>query len=442
MPRVMHDLIQQDRRERALLVAVDLSSDGHIPVEESMDELALLADTAGADVVDRFVQSRPRLNAATYVGRGFAERIGRAVNAVGADLVIFDEDLGPAQIRNLERFIPVKIVDRSALILDIFAERAKTREAKTQVELAQLEYLLPRLTRAWGHLSRQVGGIGTRGPGEMQLEVDRRLVRNRIAELHKELERIERQRRTQRQGRQEFFQATLVGYTNAGKSTLLNRMAEADVFVEDRLFATLDATTRAVGLPGGPTVLITDTVGFIRKLPPGLVASFKSTLEEAVVADLLIHIVDMSYPHYEDHITSANNILEELNILDHPTVMVFNKVDSAGSGAVERIRAAHPESVVISALTGEGIEDLVEALVVQVRRQQLVVEVSIPQQRPDLVNAVHEVGVVLDRSYDEQTVRLIVRTTSARCGRLARVLEPVEGAAVAVQTTKMQRDRR
>lgn len=432
MPRTLHDLTEQNRRERAVLVGVDLASDGQVPTEESMDELALLADTAGADIVDRLVQSRTRLNAATFVGRGFAERVGRLVTATDADLVIFDEDLGPAQIRNLERCIPVKIVDRSALILDIFAERAKTREAKTQVELAQLEYLLPRLTRAWTHLSRQEGGIGTRGPGETQLEVDRRLVRNRIAELHKELERIERQRRTQRQGRHDFFQATLVGYTNAGKSTLLNSLTDSSVFVEDRLFATLDATTRSVDLPGGPKVLITDTVGFIRKLPPGLVASFRSTLEETVVADLLIHIVDMSYPHYEDHITSANKVLEDLDILDHPTVMVFNKMDSAGEGSVERIRTTYPDSVVISALTGQGIEELIGALVAEVRRQQVVLRISIPQEHPELVSTVHEIGAVLDRSYDEKAIRLVVRTTAARAGRLSGLLEDVEGAAITI----------
>jgi GTP-binding protein HflX len=397
-----------------------------------MEELSLLADTAGADVVDSLVQSRSRLNAATYVGKGFAERIGRLVLATDADLVIFDEDLGPAQIRNLEELIPVKIVDRSALILDIFAERAKTRESKTQVELAQLEYLLPRLTRAWTHLSRQVGGIGTRGPGETQLEVDRRLVRNRIAELHKELDRIERQRQTQRQGRADLFQATLVGYTNAGKSTLLNSLTDAEVFVEDRLFATLDATTRAMDLPGGPRVMITDTVGFIRKLPPGLVASFRSTLEEAVVSDLLVHVVDMSDPYYEDHITSANKILEDLGILDHPTVMVFNKADITDEEAAGRIRAQYPGCAVISALTGEGINELTGVLVGSVRGQQIIVRVTIPQGRPDLVSAAHETGAVLERSYDENSVKLTVRTTASRAGSFSGLLKGVDGSRMEI----------
>jgi GTP-binding protein HflX len=428
MPRIPIDLTEQNQKERAVLVGVDLASDGQISVEESMDELVLLADTAGADIVDRMIQSRSRINAATYVGLGFAEKIGRLVSAVNADLVIFDEDLGPAQIRNLEKTIPAKIVDRSGLILDIFAERAMTREAKTQVELAQLEYLLPRLTRAWTHLSRQVGGIGTRGPGETQLEVDRRLVRKRIAELHKELDRIERQRSTQRQGREEFFQATLVGYTNAGKSTLLNTLADADVFVEDRLFATLDATTRSVELPGGPAVLITDTVGFIRKLPPGLVASFRSTLEEAVVADLLIHVVDVSHMHFEDHITSANKVLEDLDILEHQTLMVFNKIDCAENGVIDRVKRAYPDSIAVSALSGEGIEDLVSALAATVRGQHVTARLTIPQARADIVNRVYEMGAVLERNYDEESVELVVRTTSARAGRLNSLLGEVDGA--------------
>lgn len=437
-PRIPYELTRQDQRERAVLVGVDLAFDGQISVEESMDELVLLADTAGADVVDRMVQSRSRINAATYVGSGFAEKVGRLVTAVNADLVIFDEDLGPAQIKNLEKVIPAKIVDRSSLILDIFAERAKTREAKTQVELAQLEYMLPRLTRAWTHLSRQVGGIGTRGPGETQLEVDRRLVRNRIAELHKELDRIERQRNTQRQGREEFFQATLVGYTNAGKSTLLNHLADADVFVEDRLFATLDATTRSVNLPGGLVVLITDTVGFIRKLPPGLVASFRSTLEEAVVADLLVHMVDVSHMHFEDHITSANKVLEDLDILDHPTLMVFNKTDRAEKGVIDRVKTAYPESVAISALSGEGIDDLVSALVAAVRSRHVMARLSIPQARADIVNSVYEMGAVLERNYDNESVELLVRTTEARVGRLNRLIRDVDGAHMTIEGDKDQ----
>ncbi len=419
MPRAPQPVAPAHRRERAILVGVHLGRDGELPVEETLEELLLLSDTAGADVVDRLVQNRSGPDPATFVGRGFVERIGQRARALEADLVIFDDDLSPNQVRNLEQEIPAKVIDRSGLILDIFAERAKSREAMTQVELAQLEYLLPRLTRAWTHLSRQVGGIGTgRGPGETQLETDRRLVRRRIGELHRDLERIERQRQTQRAGRCDFFQATLVGYTNAGKSTLLNRLADADVFVEDRLFATLDATTRAVVLPGGPRMLLTDTVGFIRKLPAALIASFRSTLEEAVVADLLVHVVDVSHPWFEDHITSANRILDELGILHHPTLMVFNKRDRTDAEAERRVRAAWPEAVVVSAVTGTGIPDLEAALVERVRQQQVVLAVEVPAGRPDLRNLMHESGRILEESWQEGRVRLRLRTSAIQADRL------------------------
>ncbi|MFC1629257.1 GTPase HflX [Gemmatimonadota bacterium] len=427
--RVIHN-IPHNTREQAVLVGVDLARDGSVPVEESLLELALLADTAGADVVDELVQKRDQLDPALFVGSGFVDRVGQRVRALDADLVIFDDDLSPAQVRNLEKRIEAKVVDRSTLILDIFAERAQTKEARTQVELAQLEYLLPRLTRAWSHLSRQVGGIGTRGPGETQLEVDRRLVRTRIAELQKELGRIEKQRETRRNARTEFFQITLVGYTNAGKSTLLNRLAGSDLFVENRLFATLDTSTRSVDLPGGPKVLLTDTVGFIRKLPPGIVASFRSSLEEAVVADLLLHVVDMSHPWYEDHISSANTILDDLGILHYPTVMAFNKVDRADEGGSGLIRSSYPEAVDFSAKTGKGIENLISALIEKIRSLQVVVDVLVPQRHPELVNVVHELGMVLDREYDEQVARFRLRTTSARFGYLAALLGDIPGASV------------
>jgi GTP-binding protein HflX len=428
MPRAPQPVAPAHRRERAILVGVQLGRDGDLPVEETLEELLLLSDTAGADVVDSLVQNRSGPDPATFVGRGFVERISQRARALEADLVIFDDDLSPNQVRNLEQEIPAKVVDRSGLILDIFAERAKTREAMTQVELAQLEYLLPRLTRAWTHLSRQVGGIGTgRGPGETQLETDRRLIRRRIGELHRDLERIERQRQTQRAGRRDFFQATLVGYTNAGKSTLLNRLADADVFVEDRLFATLDATTRAVVLPGGPRMLLTDTVGFIRKLPAALIASFRSTLEEAVVADLLVHVVDLSHPWFEDHITSANRVLDELGILHHPTLMVFNKRDRTDAEAERRVRAAWPEAVVVSAATGTGIPDLETALVEYVRRQQVVLAVEVPAGRPDLINLLHESGRVLEESWQEGRVRLRLRTSATQADRLKTRCAEVEG---------------
>ncbi|MFQ6092852.1 MAG: GTPase HflX [bacterium] len=346
-------------RERAVLVGVALPSQSKRQIEETLDELALLADTAGADVVGRVVQERHRIDPAYFIGQGKAQFVARLVEEHGADLALFDDDLSPAQVRNLEGIIGVKIVDRSGLILDIFARRARTKEAKTQVELAQLRYLLPRLTRQWTHLSRQQGGIGTRGPGETQLEVDRRRVRERIAKLSRMLKKIDLGREVRRARRRDFVRVALVGYTNSGKSTLLNALTKAEVFTEGRLFATLDATTRLAHLENGQKVLLTDTVGFLRKLPHHLMASFKGTLEEAVEAELLLHVVDVSHPNFEDQMVAVREVLEELNILDKPCLLVYNKIDRLnGTTLLGRLKEEHPESVAISALKGDGLNTL------------------------------------------------------------------------------------
>ena len=350
-------------RERAVLVGVALTGQTKWRIEEMLDELALLADTAGADVVDRIVQERWRIDPAFFIGHGKAEYVAEVVKSRQADLVIFDEDLSPAQVKNLERIIDVKIIDRSGLILDIFARRARTREAKTQVELAQLRYLLPRLTRQWTHLSRQQGGIGMRGPGETQLEVDRRRIRERIAKLSRMLKKIDVGRTVRRTGRRECVRVAIVGYTNSGKSTLLNALTKAEVFTENRLFATLDATTRLAHLENGQKVLLTDTVGFLRKLPHHLVASFKGTLEEAVEADLLLHVVDVSHPDFENHMVAVREVLDELDILEKPCLLVFNKIDCLnGKALLGRLKEDHPESVAISALNGEGLDTLKAAM--------------------------------------------------------------------------------
>src|SRR5688500_1136306 len=295
----------QQRKERAVLVGVELPSNDHkISLEYSLEELERLAQTAGADVAQKFTQQLRSITPATLVGRGKVEEIHASVNQLHPDLVIFDEDLTPAQQRNLEATFKVRVIDRSQLILDIFAQRARSNEGKLQVELAQLEYLLPRLTRQWTHLSRLGGGIGTRGPGETQLEVDRRRIRERIGHLKQRLQTVERTRALQRKERHEvpFATVALVGYTNAGKSTLMNTLTRAGVFVEDKLFATLDPTTRALRLPNGDKVMVVDTVGFINKIPHSLIEAFKSTLEEVCRADLLLHLVDMSNPLYEEQI--------------------------------------------------------------------------------------------------------------------------------------------
>jgi len=328
-------------------------------IDLSIEELALLADTAGARVVDRIVQRRGTIHPATFIGKGKVEEVRTRAQERGAEVAIFDDDLSPAQVRNLEKALGLKVIDRSELILDIFARRARTREARLQVELAQLEYSLPRLTGMWKHLERQAGGIGTRGPGETQLETDRRLVGERIAKLKRDLAAVERERETQRRKRRREFRAALVGYTNAGKSTLFNALTRANVFVENRLFATLDATTRQMVSPERTMALLTDTVGFIRKLPHHLVASFRSTLSEATEADLLLQIVDASDPDFRRQMLAVDGVLEEILTEPRPMLLVFNKADRLDDPTLAQgLRVEFPGCLVISARGGEGLAEL------------------------------------------------------------------------------------
>jgi GTP-binding protein HflX len=350
---------QPNGRERVLLVGVRLANQQAADTEDHLDELSLLTNTAGGMVVSRVLQERARFDPAYLIGKGKAQQIGEQVRRDGIQTVIFDDELSPAQIRNLETAIGVKVIDRAALILDIFAGRARSREARTQVELAQMQYMLPRLTRRWSHLSRQAGGtIGLRGVGETQLEIDRRLIRMRIARLRRELDKVERGRTARRRRREEAFKAALVGYTNAGKSTLFNALSGMDSsFVEDRLFATLDPLVRRCWSEAGEFLLI-DTVGFIRKLPHHLVASFRSTLEESVVADLLVHVIDLSHPGHEDQMDTTRSVLSGMGLAEHDTIQVFNKIDAAESGVRSRARKLHPGALFVSALGGEGVEAL------------------------------------------------------------------------------------
>ncbi len=345
------------KNERAILVGHAQREREHI--ERSMEELALLADTAGAKVADTLVQRSGTIHPATFLGKGKVEELKQLAIMRDADLMIFDDDLSPAQVKNLEKMVDRKVIDRSELILDIFAKRARTRESRLQVELAQLEYTLPRLTGMWKHLERQAGGIGTRGPGETQLETDRRMVREKIGRLKRELESVERERRTQRARRQREFRAALVGYTNAGKSTLFNALTRSDVFVENRLFATLDSTTRQLVSPTRELALVTDTVGFIRKLPHHLVASFHSTLIEAVEADVLLHVTDGSDPDFRRHLIAVDTVLDAiLQEPRPPRIMVFNKCDRLTDDQVAALRVEFPDARVVSAITGEGLESL------------------------------------------------------------------------------------
>ena len=389
------------------LVAVELKSRNPLDVRESLDELSELASTAGGEVVGDGTQKLEAPVAGTFIGSGKADEFARHCRGQDVDTVIFDDELSPAQSRNLERVFDCKVLDRTSLILDIFAQRARTREGKLQIELAQLQHLLPRLTRFWGHLSRQKGGIGMRGDGETQLETDRRRVQDRIAKIARELEVVRRQRSTQRQGRQRNLWplASIVGYTNAGKSTLLNSLTGAQAFAEDKLFATLDPTTRRLRLPTNQNVLLTDTVGFIRKLPHGLVEAFKATLEEVVQADLLLHVVDASHPNAGEQIQAVNNVLEEIGAAGKPTIMVFNKIDrlklnGQGNGEASKFLEQHPNGVGVSALTGEGLPVLLEELNNQVRPVREFMELYVPHEAAAVIARLHAVGQVVERDYN------------------------------------------
>lgn len=375
-------------REKAILVGVSLPGQSEQKISEYLDELRFLADTAGADVLDVMVQKLQKPNPATYIGSGKLEELSEKVSALECNLVIFDDELSATQIRNLERALTVKILDRTNLILDIFATRARTAHARTQVELAQYEYLLPRLTRMWTHLERQKGGIGLRGPGETQIETDRRIIQQKISLLKEKLKKIDRQMASQRKSRHQMVRVSLVGYTNVGKSTLMNLLSKADVFAENKLFATLDTTVRKVELKD-VTFLLSDTVGFIRKLPTQLVESFKSTLDEVRESDLLIHVVDISHPAFEDHINTVNTTIKEiLNGKEKKMVMVFNKIDlykpserypddltpllpnqfTIDEWRFTWMAKTHGDCVFISAHKRENIESLKELLYNQVRK--------------------------------------------------------------------------
>jgi GTP-binding protein HflX len=409
------------RKERAILVAAVLRSpDGG----DDLAELTALAESAGAVVVDRFQQKIRTINASTYVGKGKAKQLASRVRRFKADVVIFDNDLSPGQIRELEKIIEIKVLDRSELILDIFATRAKTRQAKLQVELAQLEYTYPRLTRMWSHLDSvagagggtaagTVGGIGTRGTGEQQLEIDRRLVSKRITELKRELANIDRRRIREINARKGLFKICLVGYTNAGKSTLLNTLTDAGVAVEDRLFATLDTRTRKWAPTRGAEVLISDTVGFVKALPHQLVASFKATLEEAVNADLLLHMIDVSNPDALKQIESVDNVLAEIGCGQKPVLEVFNKVDVVKTiSRLETLQTLFPDAVCISAKTGYGLESLSEAVTAKYKGAELLLRVASSQSNGKVQSFLRAHGRILKEEYSDSSVLI-----DARLGR-------------------------
>lgn len=400
-------------REKAILVGVQLAGHRAGECEQNLQELKQLASTARLEVLTTFTQELRRIHPAHFLGSGKVEELVHLVQLSGAEVVVFDDDLTPAQIRNLEKMLGIKIIDRSTLILDIFARHARTREAKTQVELAQLQHLLPRLTRQWTHLSRQVGGIGTRGPGETQLETDRRLIRRRIEKLRQELEQIDRQRSVRRKNRRNMFRAALIGYTNVGKSTLMNLLSGSQVQVENQLFATLDSTIRRVNLEDNYRILLSDTVGFIRKLPHQLIASFKSTLDEVREADLLLHVVDVSHPQFQEQMQTVMKVLEELNVHHKPMLVLFNKIDQLTEmGILTGLRKMYPESVFISAVRQIGITALREKLLDIIKREFVTARMQIPLSMQKLVHFIHTNTLVDEQEYNHQFVEI-----QFRCGR-------------------------
>jgi GTP-binding protein HflX len=419
-------LIERTFKEKIVLVGVTVPPSNDDDTEAHLDELSLLVDTAGADEAARVVQRRDRPDPATYVGKGKAEELRDISNAVDADTVVFDDELTPAQSRNLEKILGRTAIDRTAVILDIFAQNARTPEGKAQVELAQLRYRLPRLRGRGTQLSQQAGGIGTRGPGETQLEVDRRRLVRRMNRLETDLRRLTQQRRIQRKARTESRLATvsLVGYTNAGKSTLLNALTNAGVLVEDRLFATLDPRTRRLSLPGGESVLLSDTVGFVRKLPHQLVEAFRSTLEVVKESDLLVHVVDSASADPQGQIEAVRSVLAEIGAGEVPELLAFNKGDVSTEAC--RLAGRHPGSVVISALTGEGLGSLLEAVGDRVRASARVMELVVPYDRGDVLAALHREGEVLVESHDEISAHIRVRVDAAGAARFAEFA--VEGA--------------
>ncbi len=403
----MLDTEKDNRRlvERAILIGVFEDRDGEAEAREHLDELEELTANLDIPVIDKITIKLKQPQPKFLVGSGKAEEILELIKELEADCLIFDNDLLPSQQRNWERLTRICVIDRQEVILDIFAQRASTREAVLQVELARMRYSLPRLTRAWTHLSRQRGGNkGTRGEGEKQIEVDRRLVQQRISSLQKELKVVRRHRDTQRKGRDrhEMAHAAIVGYTNAGKSSLLNCLTGADVLAEDKLFATLDPTTRKLDLPDKQSVLLTDTVGFVRKLPHSLVEAFKSTLEEAVLADFLVLLLDISSGHVDEHWETTLTVLRELGADDKKIITVFNKMDLQKDPVVlARVKSLFPDAIFISTVTGEGIESLHKAIMLMTNRQINIMHLKIPPQRHDIAALAHDKTRILESEYDD-----------------------------------------
>ena len=417
-----------DKREKAFLVGVILKGSSRVQIEEQLEELKFLADTAGADIIGKFTQNRSRPDPATFIGKGKAETIINQASELDCNLIIFNDDISPTQIKNLQKIAgeTTKVIDRTGLILDIFTKHAKTKEAKTQVQLAQLEYFLPRLTRIWTHLERQMGGIGTRaGAGETQIEIDRRLIRNQIAKLKRELTAIEKQRKVQNNRRVNAFRIALVGYTNAGKSTLMNALTDADVLVQDQLFATLDTTTRKLeNIEVGIPVLLSDTVGFIRNLPHNLIASFRSTLGEIRDVDLLLKVFDASSDNIHEHIDTVEEVLKEIDMPNKTNIIVLNKIDAITdpqqlSGLKTRFR----EASFISSLKNIGLKELSDRIekTITSEFQKDVFHLSFTQTK--LLDTIYTLTRVLKKKSDYNGIRLEVEGNRESLDKIRQIIE-------------------
>lgn len=419
-------MIEIDKKivEKAILVAIRTPNISKDVIDEHLDELEMLADTAGAETVFKVVQDRPKVDTAFYIGKGKVEEIAELVEMNDINLVIFDADLSPNQVRNLENMINKKIVDRSGLILDIFADHAKTKEAKTQVELAQLQYLLPRLTRMWTHLSKQYGGIGTKGPGETQIETDRRLIRTRISRLKEKLEKIESRQEVKSSKRELFLTTSLVGYTNAGKSTLLNLLTEAGVLAENKLFATLDSTTRSFEVGKKKKIIISDTVGFIRKLPHNLIASFKSTLNVVRDADVILHVIDITNEFFEDHMAVVDETLKELKSHKKTQLKVFNKVDALeDKSKIDYIKTKYPDSILISAERGINISALNDKLLEIYEENYGEHHIKLSINDAKTIAQIHALADVTSVNYVDEFVDISYRVNQVNKFKIEKLIE-------------------
>ena len=421
-------MIEQNNvdQEKALLVGVIQSGTTESQIHEHLDELELLAETAGAKIAGRITQRVSKINPATFIGKGKAEELLNQAKELDVKLIVFDDELSSGQIKNYHKISDsVKVLDRSGLILDIFQKHAKTKEARTQVDLAYMEYLLPRLTRQWTHLERQMGGIGTRaGMGETQIEIDRRLIRTRISKLKKELTRIEKERDTQSYRRQSEFRVSLVGYTNAGKSTLFKALTGSDVYIQDQLFATLDTTVRQLQIDESHPILLSDTVGFIRKLPHNLVASFKSTLKEVLEADLILVMLDISSSQIEDHFQTIENVLKDMGAQEIPQILVLNKVDLISDGnMIEKRQREFPNSVSVSAQQHLRLSELKSRILGKMEENFQTIDLEFPYDQGKTIAHAQEGVEVLKREYEENGVKLRIRGSRSRINQILSAVE-------------------